>query len=81
MSIVTFYNSSLEQTGKTMSIAAIATYMAIEHNYRILIVSTTNRDDPFKRCFWEQKKKKKRKGIFGQKTKLELETGEMSYLS
>ncbi len=75
MSIVTFYNSSLEQTGKTMSIAAIATYMAIEHNYRILIVSTTNRDDPFKRCFWEQKKKKKNLGIFGPNTALDLETG------
>lgn len=75
MSIVTFYNSSKEQTGKTMSIAAIATYMAIEHNYRILIVSTTNRDDPFKRCFWEQKKKKKNLGIFGPNTALDLETG------
>ena len=75
MSIVTFYNSSLEQTGKTMSIAAIATYMAIEHNYRILIVSTTNRDDPFKRCFWEKKKKKKNLGIFGPNTALDLETG------
>ena len=49
MSIVTFCNSSLEQTGKTMSIAAIATYMSIEHNYRILVVSTTNREDALKR--------------------------------
>ena len=31
MSIVTFWNSGREQTGKTLSIAAIATYMAIEH--------------------------------------------------
>ena len=29
MSIVTFYNNSIEQTGKTMSIAAIATFMSI----------------------------------------------------
>ena len=59
MSIVTFYNSSREQTGKTMSIAAIATYMAIEHNYRILVISTTNTEDAFARCFWEDKKKKR----------------------
>ena len=48
MSIVTFYNSSIEQTGKTMSMVAIATYMAIAHNYRILLVSTTNKEDILK---------------------------------
>ena len=75
MSIVTFYNNSIEQTGKTMSIAAIATYMAIEHNYRILVISTTNREDPLKRCFWEERKKRKNLGIFGPNASLEIETG------
>ncbi len=75
MSIVTFYNSSKEQTGKTMSIAAIATYMAIEHNYRILVISTTNTDDPFKRCFWQEKKKKRNLGIFGPNASLEVQNG------
>ena len=75
MSIVTFYNSSIEQTGKTMSIAAISTYMAIEHNYRILVISTTNRADPLKECFWEQKKKKRNLGIFGPNASLEVENG------
>ena len=75
MSIVTFYNSSIEQTGKTMSIAAISTYMAIEHNYRILVISTTNRPDPLKECFWEQKKKKRNLGIFGPNAALEVENG------
>ena len=75
MSIVTFCNSSLEQTGKTMSIAAIATYMSIEHNYRILVVSTTNREDALKRCFWEEKKKKRNLGIFGPNASLEVENG------
>ena len=37
MSIVTFWNNGTEQTGKTLSIAAIATHLAIEHNYRILV--------------------------------------------
>ena len=75
MSIVTFYNSSIEQTGKTMSIAAIATYMAIEHNYRILVISTTNREDSLRRCFWQEKKKKRNLGIFGPNAALEVETG------
>lgn len=75
MSIVTFCNSSIEQTGKTMSIAAIATYMAIEHNYRILVISTTNKEDSLKRCFWEEKKKKRNLGIFGPNASLEIEAG------
>ena len=75
MSIVTFYNSSVEQTGKTMSIAAIATYMAIEHNNRILVVSTTNREDPLKTCFWQEKKKRRNLGIFGPNASLEVENG------
>ncbi len=75
MSIVTFWNSSKQQTGQTMSIAAIATYMAIEHNYKILVVSTTSREDNFRRCFWEEKKKKKNLGIFGPNANLEIENG------
>ena len=38
MSVVTFWSDGREQTGKTLSIAAISTYMAVEHNYRILII-------------------------------------------
>lgn len=75
MSVITFINSGREQTGKTMSIAAIATNMAIEHNYRILVVSTTTAEDPFKRCFWEEKKTKKNLGIFGPNARIEVENG------
>lgn len=59
MSIVTFWNSGKEQTGKTLSITAIATYMAIEHNYRILVISTGHKDDTLNRCFWEERKIRK----------------------
>lgn len=75
MSIVTFCNINKEQTGKTMTLAAIATYMAIQHNYRILVVSTTNKEDVLKSCFWEEKKKKKNLGIFGPNASLEIENG------
>ena len=75
MSIVTFYNNNKEQTGKTMSIAAIATFMSIEHNYRILIVSTTNEEDNLKNCFWEEKRKKRNLGIFGPNASLEVQNG------
>ena len=75
MSIVTFWNSKKEQTGKTLSIAAIATYMAIEHNYRILIVTTGRNDKTLERCFWEEKKVKKNLGLFGPNTRVAMEEG------
>lgn len=77
MSVITFWNNENEETGKTMSLVAIATYMAIEHNTRNLIISTTNKDDRIKRCYWgEEKKKKINLGIFGpNKNSLDSETG------
>ena len=42
MSVITFVNNLEEETGKTMSLVAIATHMAINNNNRILIISTTN---------------------------------------
>ena len=66
MSIITFYNGNKEESGKTMALAAIATYMSIEHNVKNLLISTTDREDRLKRCFWEEKKKQKFSfGIFG----------------
>ena len=40
MSVITFWNNGKEQTGKTLSITAITTHMSIEHNYKILVIST-----------------------------------------
>ena len=51
MSIVTFINNGKEQTGKTLSIAAIATHMAIEHNMKILLISTAYNDSTLSNCF------------------------------
>ena len=59
MSVVTFWNSGKEETGKTLAIAAISTYMAIEHNYRILVISTSRDDKVLENCFWKPKKTKK----------------------
>lgn len=75
MSVVTFWNDGKEQTGKTLSIAAISTYMAIEHNYRILIISTGYRDDTLNQCFWKEKKVKRNFGLFGPNTNEILEEG------
>ena len=51
MAIITFWSNGKEQTGKTLSLAAIATYMSIQHNMKILIVSTTDKDQTLQNCF------------------------------
>lgn len=76
MSIVTFWNNGKEQTGKTLSLAAICTYLAIEHNYKILVISTGYQDQSLDNCFWEQKAKvKKSLGLFGPNTSIAMEEG------
>lgn len=68
MSVITFVNNIEEETGKTMSLVAIATYMAIHNNNRILIISTTNKEDKINACYFEeQQAKKMRLGILGNR--------------
>lgn len=59
MSIVTFWSNTKKQTSQTMSLAAIATNMAIEHNYKILIISTIYNDDTLDLCFGDLNNNKK----------------------
>lgn len=67
MAIVSFWSNGKEETAKTLSIAAIATNMAIEHNYRILIMSTNYNDDTLESCFWENEKINKTSSLFTPK--------------
>ena len=78
MSVITFVNNVEEESGKTMSLVAIATHMAINYNNRILIISTTNKEDKINSCYFEEQKANKlRFGMFGDKTQhsVEAETG------
>ena len=75
MSIVTFWNNGKEQTGKTLSLAAICTRLAIEHNYRILVISTGYQDENLDNCFWENKKVKKNLGLFGPNANVGMQEG------
>lgn len=75
MSIITFWNNEKEETGKTLSIAAIATYMAIEHNFRTLIISTGYKKERLMQCYFTPQKVKKNIGIFGPNTNIAMEDG------
>lgn len=75
MSIITFWNNGKEETGKTLSMAAVCSSIAIEHNYKILVISTAYKENTLTRCFWEEKKAKKNLGLFGPNTSTGVEDG------
>lgn len=56
MAIITFMSNERKETGQTLSLAAVATQLAIEHNYKILIVSTSFEDQILENCFWDIEK-------------------------
>ena len=58
MAIVAFWNESEKENGQTLSVIAIANQMAIEHNYRILVVDATYHDKTMEKAFWKNKANK-----------------------
>ena len=75
MAIVTFWNNGKEQTGKTLSLVAISTDLAMDHNYRILVISTAYKDETLDNCFWSPTRNKKNLGLFGPNTNVAMEEG------
>lgn len=75
MSVVAFWNDGKEQTGKTLSMIAVATYLGMERNFKILIISTGLNDKTLNNCFWEERKTIKNLGLFGPNTNVALENG------
>lgn len=73
MSIVTFVSEDIKETGQSMSIAAIATAMAIEHNYRILVFSTDFMDRTLENCFWNSNNT--RRGFFAKPNTMDVSNG------
>lgn len=52
MPVISFWNKEKAECGKTLSLVAIATYMALMNNLRILIISTQFNDKTMEECFW-----------------------------
>lgn len=76
MAIITFCSNETKETGQTLSLAAIASFMAIEHNYKILVVSTNFNDLSLENCFWEYNKIRPTGAIKGDGQKnIGLESG------
>jgi cellulose biosynthesis protein BcsQ len=58
MAIISFWNELEKENGQTTSIIALATQMAIEHNYRILVVDATFDDKTLEKAFWKPRENK-----------------------
>jgi len=74
MSIITFWSETREETAKTLSIVAAATHMAINHQLKILVLSTAFEDDTLENCFWDKKEEKKSKIKITEK-KINIDSG------
>lgn len=75
MAIITFCSNETKETGQSLSVAAIATYMAIEHNYKILIISTEYNDLSLENCFWEYDKIRTTSVIKNENNNIGIESG------
>lgn len=56
MAIIAFWSDEKRETGQTLSMVALTTYMAIEHNYRILNVSTNFKDGTLEDSYFNLEK-------------------------
>lgn len=73
MPIISFWNKDKVETGKTFSMVAIATYMALKNNMKILIVSTQFKDRTLEECFWPVVKENSNNSLINKKT--DISTG------
>lgn len=52
MSIITFWSDGKHRTEQTISMAAVATKIALERNYKILLIDTRKNDKTLQDAFW-----------------------------
>lgn len=76
MPIVAFRNIGEMKAGNTLSLVAVATNIAIQHNYKILVISTEFNDNVINKAFWkEQKKNSKLYDFLGNRKVITLGNG------
>jgi len=76
MPVITFWSESEKETGQTMSAIALATDLGIDHNHKILLITTKYSDDDLETSFWDVSKSSKNKLSFlGGNKKVSLDSG------
>ena len=56
MAIISFWSAKKGECGKSSALAAIATFLGINHNYKILVIDTKYNDMFYQDCFWRETK-------------------------
>ncbi len=74
MAIITLWNDNTGKIGQTYSAIALSAFMAIEHNYKILLMSTKYNDKVTRQAFTPENKSNFA-SIFGKKNSIGLESG------
>ncbi len=75
MPIITFWSNNEKAIGQTVSISAAATVMAVERNYKILLVSADYNNKSIENCFGAQESNKDIIKSFIRKPQLTLDSG------
>ena len=61
MAIISFWSDTRKETAQTLSMIALASYLAVENNSKILIVDTNVNDKTITDAFWPQQESSTRK--------------------
>lgn len=76
MAIIAFWSKEKRETGQTLSQIALTTHMAIEHNYKILNISTSFNDNTMEDAYWNnQKQMELLKKITNTNNQIGMESG------
>ncbi len=75
MPIVTFWSNSEKTIGQTVAASTVATVMAIEHNYKVLLISVDIDNDSMENCFGAQQSNKELIKTFVSGPQVNLDTG------
>lgn len=52
MAVISFWGNSEKETGQTLTMVSVSSVMAIEHNYKILVIGTDFKDKAMNGCYW-----------------------------
>ncbi|MBR6504851.1 MAG: hypothetical protein IKT41_03980 [Clostridia bacterium] len=75
MSIITFWNNSRKQIGQTVAASTIATYIAAEKNYKVLLMSSDYNDNSMENAFGSMQLNSNIAKKLGRENEIDLANG------
>ena len=73
MAIISFWSNGKTETGKAAAMVAIATFLGIQRDFKILVLDTKYNDYFYQDCYWQEDKTIKL--IYGQSEKTNIGSG------